>query len=360
MSENNRRQGANSLSQSERENRQWREDDSFENRGRGNSGNYSDEYGSNSRERNSYGNFRTEYNRGNDNRNQESDWGYQSRYEEPRDYGRGNWESRQGYGRPASANEDYEFRGRGNRNWEQNSPGYPQSYGDHYGRGGYGRGNNQERGNYGQSYGNDYNSGGYGQGYGNEHNRGDRSRDPSSESNRGYAYGEGRMGQYGGSRQGMGNETNWNSGSGNYGSGQGSEGRTGNQASQWGNSQGGSHKGRGPIGYKRSDERITEDVNDKLSDDSHLDASQIEVTVKSGEVILQGTVNNRMAKRHAEDIAEAVSGVSNVENRIRVKNNSETDYSASGNSDTQNSGSTTTSNSNGNSNKSSGNKSNAS
>lgn len=82
------------------------------------------------------------------------------------------------------------------------------------------------------------------------------------------------------------------------------------------------HRGRGPKGYKRSDERITEDINDRLSDDSYIDASDIEVSVKDGEVTLSGTVNDRNAKRRAEDIAESVSGVGNVENRIRMKQES--------------------------------------
>jgi hypothetical protein len=79
------------------------------------------------------------------------------------------------------------------------------------------------------------------------------------------------------------------------------------------------HRGRGPKGYRRSDERIKEDVNDRLSDDYYLDASDVEVTVTNTEVTLTGTVNNRNDKRRAEDLAESVSGVSNVENRLRVK-----------------------------------------
>jgi osmotically-inducible protein OsmY len=94
----------------------------------------------------------------------------------------------------------------------------------------------------------------------------------------------------------------------------------------------GQHKGRGPKGYTRSDERIKEDVNDKLSDDSHIDASDIEVKVESCEVVLTGTVDSRFAKRHAEDLAESVSGVKNVENRLRVstENNRSSSYTNSG------------------------------
>lgn len=78
------------------------------------------------------------------------------------------------------------------------------------------------------------------------------------------------------------------------------------------------HRGKGPKNYSRSDERIKEDINDRLSDDPFIDASDIDVTISSGEVTLTGTVDHRSSKRRAEDLAESVSGVKNVENRLRV------------------------------------------
>lgn len=88
-------------------------------------------------------------------------------------------------------------------------------------------------------------------------------------------------------------------------------------------------RGRGPKGYRRSDERIREDVNDRLGDDYYIDASDIEVQVSNTEVTLTGTVQNRNDKRRAEDIAESVSGVTNVENRLRVK---QSGYTSTGSS----------------------------
>lgn len=82
--------------------------------------------------------------------------------------------------------------------------------------------------------------------------------------------------------------------------------------------RGGQHRGKGPKGYSRSDERIREDANDRLSDDMFIDASDIEITVNQGEVTLTGTVVERSDKRRAEDIVESISGVKNVENRLRV------------------------------------------
>jgi len=80
----------------------------------------------------------------------------------------------------------------------------------------------------------------------------------------------------------------------------------------------GRHRGLGPKGYVRSDERIRELVCDDLMDDPWLDASGIEVTVKDGEVTLSGTVEDRDAKRWAEDVAEHTGGVKHVQNNLRV------------------------------------------
>jgi osmotically-inducible protein OsmY len=84
-------------------------------------------------------------------------------------------------------------------------------------------------------------------------------------------------------------------------------------------SAGGEHRGRGPRGYRRSDERIREDVSDRLTDDPWLDASYIDIEVKDGEVTLSGLVARRDDKRRAEDIAEACSGVGHVQNNLRVQ-----------------------------------------
>ena len=70
--------------------------------------------------------------------------------------------------------------------------------------------------------------------------------------------------------------------------------------------------------YKRSNDPIKDAINHRINDDSHIDASDIDVKVTTGEVVLSGTIDSKEAKRRAEDIAEAVSGVTNVENHIRV------------------------------------------
>jgi len=82
----------------------------------------------------------------------------------------------------------------------------------------------------------------------------------------------------------------------------------------------GKFRGRGPRNYSRSDERIREEVCDHLTDNEWLDASDVEVHVTAGEVVLSGAVDSRYAKRLAEGIAESVSGVTNVSNNLRVHN----------------------------------------
>ena len=79
-----------------------------------------------------------------------------------------------------------------------------------------------------------------------------------------------------------------------------------------------SFRGRGPKNYKRSDERIYEDVCERLQDDPSVDAGAIEVAVHGGAVILSGRVEDILQKRRTEDVVEDVSGVKNVQNNVRV------------------------------------------
>lgn len=82
----------------------------------------------------------------------------------------------------------------------------------------------------------------------------------------------------------------------------------------------GAHRGKGPRSYQRSDFRLSEDIYDVLLEDRYIDASDIEIAVEKGEVILTGTVENRHIKRRVEDvIEEQVSGIRHLENRLRVK-----------------------------------------
>jgi hypothetical protein len=76
--------------------------------------------------------------------------------------------------------------------------------------------------------------------------------------------------------------------------------------------------GRAPRSYMRSDERIKEDLCDRLMQ-SWIDAEDVDVQVTKGEVMLGGTVRDRAAKRAIEDMAEQILGVKDVQNHIRVQ-----------------------------------------
>jgi osmotically-inducible protein OsmY len=236
-------------------------------------------------------------------------------------FGRQNWGQEGGGGQYNRSNEfeDYGQRGggqtfgQGRQSFGQgrSQQGQFQNYGQENWR--THRGSSQEQQGsqqrYGQQFGGEtgeYGFGGRGQ-YGTPSGWGGGSTGSQNLSGQSGQYGFGEGSQYGQSHQ--------------YG--QGSQGSQFGQGSQWGQSgqygQRGQFSGRGPKGYSRSDDRIKEDINERLTHDPDIDAWEIEVQVSSGEVTLTGTVDDRNAKRRAEDIAEAVSGVKDVQNQIRVK-----------------------------------------
>jgi osmotically-inducible protein OsmY len=77
--------------------------------------------------------------------------------------------------------------------------------------------------------------------------------------------------------------------------------------------------GLGPKGYRRSDERIREEICDRLMTHPDIDASDIELSVNNGVVVMNGTVEDRHEKRLAEYLAEDVLGVDDVDNRLKVR-----------------------------------------
>ena len=77
---------------------------------------------------------------------------------------------------------------------------------------------------------------------------------------------------------------------------------------------------RGPKGYVRSDERLKEDLSERLLLAHDLDVSDVTVDVQEGKVTLTGTVPARFMKHRIEDLADACPGVRDIDNRIRVEN----------------------------------------
>lgn len=81
----------------------------------------------------------------------------------------------------------------------------------------------------------------------------------------------------------------------------------------------GNFYGRGPKGYKRSDESILEEACELLFWSSAVDASEIEVSIHEGCIYLDGHVSSRHEKKEAEAILEDIDGISDVVNRLKVK-----------------------------------------
>ena len=84
----------------------------------------------------------------------------------------------------------------------------------------------------------------------------------------------------------------------------------------------GPYTGRGPKGYKRSDEKVIEEACQRLERDGDIDASEIEVTAEDGVIRLRGTVEDRQTKRRAEECVESIYGVRDVMNELRVSQQS--------------------------------------
>lgn len=306
--------------------------------------------------------------------NQQDDWN-QDRNRTSRD---SNYQS-ENYGSFGNTGYDDDIRHQrsSGNSYGQSSYGQGSSYGqndDRFRNSGYGQQGNQQ---YGSSYGSGYDQNdmgrhqqssgsqyqqgsSYGQ-YGNT-GYGSQSRDNdwnSYDNRRSQQYGQ-QQSNRGGSQDFYGNSNFGNSGQSygqsyrsgqsyggsNYGSQGGSYNRdrddrswwekTKDQVSSWFDSDdnnrnrydsrqrmSGGHRGKGPKEYQRSSDRIREDIYDRLSDDDHIDATNISAQVTGNEVILTGTVSSREEKRHAEDLVESISGVRHVENRIRVASSSD-------------------------------------
>lgn len=113
---------------------------------------------------------------------------------------------------------------------------------------------------------------------------------------------------------------------GQYGSGNSGQGFGQSYSHSFGQSQQpGSmgHRGKGPKGYQRSDERLKEVICERLTDDDSIDASNFSITVKNGEVTLEGTVRDRQARHLAEDLVESCGGIKEIHNNLRVERGEE-------------------------------------
>lgn len=104
--------------------------------------------------------------------------------------------------------------------------------------------------------------------------------------------------------------------------GLGGHGDAGARADRAGASATAARRGRGPRNAARPDSLVAEELNERLGDEDGLDASEILVAVDDGHVLLTGEVPERWMKHRAEDIADGIRGVRDIDNRIRVDDGS--------------------------------------
>jgi hypothetical protein len=77
-------------------------------------------------------------------------------------------------------------------------------------------------------------------------------------------------------------------------------------------------RGRAPRTCWRTDERVREDICDRLMMNHHIDVRDVSVAVREGIVILEGSVPERRMRYLIEDLAADCMNAIDVENRIRV------------------------------------------
>jgi hypothetical protein len=85
----------------------------------------------------------------------------------------------------------------------------------------------------------------------------------------------------------------------------------------------GGHRGKGPKNYKRTDEKIVDDVSEALYRNTFVDASRIEVHVDKGIVTLKGFVSEREQKKEAERAIDHLPGVEDIFNELHVQKTSD-------------------------------------
>lgn len=80
----------------------------------------------------------------------------------------------------------------------------------------------------------------------------------------------------------------------------------------------GPHRGRGPQGWKPSDQWIQEEICERLTNDRLIDARGIEVAVAAGVVTLRGATPGASDPVLAGRIAREVPGVAEVRSELEV------------------------------------------
>ncbi|MBX3387824.1 MAG: BON domain-containing protein [Phycisphaeraceae bacterium] len=89
-------------------------------------------------------------------------------------------------------------------------------------------------------------------------------------------------------------------------------------------------RGKAPKNYRKSDDRVRDDVSERLVDDGY-DCSEVDVNCKDGIVTLSGECCDRDTKHGMERSASDVHGVKDVDNQLRMKHRDSSEDSGSKN-----------------------------
>ncbi|RZT39487.1 BON domain-containing protein [Cupriavidus agavae] len=106
--------------------------------------------------------------------------------------------------------------------------------------------------------------------------------------------------------------------------------RIGQAFSDWFGTDDDTERRSGPRGYTRTDDRIRDEICERLTFTSGVDVSEVTVDVENGKVTLGGTVQRRSQKYDIEDMADNTFGVNEVENNIRVQRQDATSAAGAG------------------------------
>ncbi len=71
-------------------------------------------------------------------------------------------------------------------------------------------------------------------------------------------------------------------------------------------------------GNSNPDDKIYDQVRQKLANDPDVKGGGLEVAVKNGVVTLKGVVHDDRAKEKAEKITKKVKGVTSVDNQLKI------------------------------------------
>jgi len=67
-----------------------------------------------------------------------------------------------------------------------------------------------------------------------------------------------------------------------------------------------------------ADDRISDDVRQRLASNPDVRGAALDVTVKDGVVTIQGRVHTEKGRKKATEIAKKVKGVVNVDNQLKL------------------------------------------